>query len=551
MMRTLHGTIFAVAFAFAAHGGADARATAKTVCFNEDNEHFYSKHPAEDMTREGCRALVDAYARTGTIRSLLFCVNLQRALYDSDVWERFRDLPPDTQYVRNLRLLSERGVDQFAEWLGRCRETGIEGWLTMRMNDCHGLKEAARGMPSHLASWHSRRWEEHPEWRRAPWRDERSWEGAWDWSHKEVRDYALALVREVLGRWDLYGLELDWMRWGMYFRPGNEAEGRALLTDFVREVRRLADGAAERLGHPVLLAHRVPVTPEACLGLGFDVIAWSKCGAVDMITLSEFGNEVVAYPPVDVWRALLKPGTRINVAVGLVATPHAASRVLSHEIFRGSAAAAWAAGADGAYFFNACYREPDEMDVLERDLRAAASPDGVAADTRRIAVTSCTTAAPGTSAHGGCLPAPLFQKFIGVDFSRMEQNLTFRIPAGPITPGTEAVLELAFDKAAASIAERLRKMPVRVNCEVVEPCGAAEPVDQGRVDPSNVFQRFADWPRDAALALRWRVPLEVLKSGDNAVEILPPDDAPGHVVWCALRLAPPRKDCERLGKVKK
>ena len=29
------------------------------------------------------------------------------------------------------------------------------------------------------------------------------------------------------------------------------------------------------------------------------------------------------------------------------------------------AAAAWSAGADGAYFFNECYREPEEMDVLD------------------------------------------------------------------------------------------------------------------------------------------------------------------------------------------
>ncbi|MGI6496977.1 MAG: hypothetical protein ACOX5G_13060 [Kiritimatiellia bacterium] len=117
----------------------------KTICFNE---HFYAKHPPEDMTRRGCRALVDAYARTGTIRSPLFCVNLQRTLYESEVWERFRDLPPDTQYVRNLRLLAERGVDPFSEWLARCRETGIEGRLSMRMNDAHGLKEAVREIPS-------------------------------------------------------------------------------------------------------------------------------------------------------------------------------------------------------------------------------------------------------------------------------------------------------------------------------------------------------------------------------------------------------------------
>ena len=509
----------------------------KTVCFNEDNEHFYANHPPEDMSPQGCRALVDAYARTGTIRSLLFCVNLQRALYDSEVWERFRDLPPDTRYVRNLRLLAERGVDQFTEWLARCRETGIEGWLSMRMNDSHGLKEAVRGMPSRLACWHTKRWEEHPEWRRAPWRDERSWEGSYDWSHAEVRDYALALVREILGRWDLFGLELDWMRWGMFFRPGAEAEGLALLSEFVRKVRRLADEAAMRLGHPVHIAHRVPVTPEACLGLGFDVAEWAQSGAVDMLTLSGFANESYPAPPVSLWRRLLRPGTRVNVAVGPVATPHAGSRVISREILRGSAAAAWAAGTDGTYFFNECYREPGQMDILERDLRAVASPSAVAADTRRIAVSASLTAAPGTSSPGLLLPVPLAQRFIGTDFSRMERNITFKRPAGELE-GAKATLELAFDPDAAGAEAALQAMEVRVNGSPVAPCGEPVRIDPGRVEAGNVFQGLEDWPRDAALALRWRVPTELLRTQGNAIEILPPPDTPGAIVWCALSLSP-------------
>ncbi len=513
----------------------------KTVCFNEDNEHFYATHPPQDMTREGCRALVDAYARTGTVRSLLFCVNLQRALYDSDVWERFRDLPPDSRYVQNLRLLSERGVDQFAEWLARCREVGVEGWLSMRMNDSHGLKEAARGIPSAIACWHTLRWEKHPEWRRAPWRDERSWEGSFDWSHAEVRDHALALVREILGRWDLFGLELDWMRWGMFFRPGSEVAGRRLLTEFVGEVRRLADAAAARLGHPVLLAHRVPVAPGASLDLGFDVAAWAERGAVDMLTLSGFGNEAFPAPPVSLWRRLLHPGTRVNVVAGTSATPHSGSRVASREILRGAAAAAWAAGADGVYFFNECYREPDRMDVLERDLRAVASHGGVASDTRRIAVSASMTVAPGHGAEELVLPAPLTQRFVGTDFSRMEQNLTFRLPAGELAEDADATLELAFDAAAAAApgAEAaLHAMDVRVNGESVAPCGEPERIDLSRVDQDNVFQRFDDWPRDAALAMRWRVPARVLHVEDNAIEILPPPGTTGAVVWCALRIRP-------------
>ena len=120
----------------------------KTIYFNEDNEHFYACHPASDMTEEGLRSLVESYAETDAVKGILFCTNLQRALLDSRVWERFRDIETTEPllYADNLRLLSERGIDQFSVWLKRCSELGIEGWLSMRMNDSHGLKEARNNM---------------------------------------------------------------------------------------------------------------------------------------------------------------------------------------------------------------------------------------------------------------------------------------------------------------------------------------------------------------------------------------------------------------------
>ncbi len=127
----------------------------KSLYFNEDNHHFYGYHPAEDMTEEGCRRLIETYAETGTIKGLLFCANVQRALFDSDQWERFRDIDDPDPYVQNLRLLTERGVDQFAVWLQRSKKLGIEGWLTMRMNDSHGLKEAETGTAHWIDKWPS------------------------------------------------------------------------------------------------------------------------------------------------------------------------------------------------------------------------------------------------------------------------------------------------------------------------------------------------------------------------------------------------------------
>ena len=181
---------------------------------NQDNHQFYL-HRAEDMTEAGCEELVDYYGSTGSVKGILFCTNVQRALYDSDVWERFRDIDDPDPLVKNLRLLAQRKVDQFGVWLRRCREIGIEGWLTMRMNDCHGLDCVYHGRTDiWICKWPSEMWRKHPELRRAPYRSERSWEGAYNYLLPEVQEHHLALVREILDKWkrDMYGLELDWNR---------------------------------------------------------------------------------------------------------------------------------------------------------------------------------------------------------------------------------------------------------------------------------------------------------------------------------------------------
>jgi hypothetical protein len=192
------------------------------------------------------------------VAGILFCVNVQRALFDSQVWEHFWDgygpaLGEDqptlkrTHGVKNHLLLRERGLDQHAIWLERCRHHNIEGWLTMRMNDCHGLKETFLHMQGKTCEvgeaewaihWPSQFWRDRPDLRRAPYRLERSWEGAFDYGKAEVREHHMKLIRELFERYDMFGFEMDWMRWGMYFAPGHEQEGKPLLTKFVRKADR-------------------------------------------------------------------------------------------------------------------------------------------------------------------------------------------------------------------------------------------------------------------------------------------------------------------------
>ena len=533
-----------VVTALPARGGADAAAVAGTVWFNEDNEHFYGgHHPAEDMTEEGCRALVRTYAGFGGIKGILFCINMQRALYDSCAWERFRDQenPVAPVYPANLRLLSERGVDQFAVWIDETRRHGMKAYLTMRMNDSHGLKEFVHGhKDAKIYWWHSKMWERHPEWRRAPWRDERSWEGSFDFAVPEVRRHVLALVREAFAKWDFDGFEMDWMRWGMYFRPGAEREGAALLTELVLETGRIRDEAEKRVGHRIALAHRIPPDPRLALGHGFDVAAWADAGCVQMVTLSTFEDQSSFDPPVRLWRRLLRPGTEVNVAVarGIAANPFNRSSCM--EWMRGGAAAAWAAGADGLYLFNECYLEPRGNDVLGRCIREIGSPEALRPLERWTAVVMESQAMPGDSTRA-VLPMPLSNRYIGVDFSRMEQNMTVRLSAPLAEAGAKCALDLCFDEATPD--EAALSLPVRVNTVPVVRIGdAVRRLRRDNVDtrPDRAFVPFGEkgdrFPRDAAKVVSFAVPGDVLRDFGNAVEMLPAFGTPGSLVWAQLRI---------------
>lgn len=532
MKRTLIGVsaILLTTFAYAA-----TRTPSKTVWMNEDNGHFYDTdgHPDSDMTVEGCRRLVDNYARSGTITGILFCVNIQRALYDSDVWERVRDISPDIRYSQHLKLLSDRGVDHFKVWLERCREVGIAGWLTMRMNDSHGLEEFNWDLPcpGSFKLWPSQKWRKHPEWRRAPYRHERSWEGSYNYLVPEVYEHHLALVREILSKWDMEGLELDWLRWGMHFPPGGELEGRKVLTRFVKEVRALADAAEKRVGHRIRLGHRVPVDPDIALRYGYDVAAWAEAGCVDMLTLSGFMAQTPDDIPVELWRRLLRPGTVVNASCSPGRSSCLYNQVYDDVILRGNAASAWACGVDGLYLFNQCYREPAHLAELEDYLLDICSQENNLRCTRRIAA-GAPEPLPGYALRH-LFPYPLAPRFIGCSMARMDRNVTIRLTTGPVLPDSVCTLTLCFDKDAD--ADRLKDLPVRVNTRLCTFVRRID-LDLNRVDQSKPHVRSGEWPRDAKTVLEFAVPPDALHARENAIELLPPENAKGNVIWADVRV---------------
>jgi len=516
----------------------------KTIYFNQDNHHFYGSHPAEDMTEEGVDRLVDFYAQGTQLAGLLFCVNVQRALFPSKTWERFWDgYDPEkgenqpaahrTHGVHNLWLLQQRGVDQFERWLARSKHHGIEGWLSMRMNDSHGLVEHARQdpLPHALEEWPSNFWREHPELRRAPYRWERSWEGSFDYGQKVVRDHHLNLLRELFERYDMFGLELDWMRWGMMFAPGHEEAGRELLNNFVREVRKLADAAEMRLGHPIQLAHRLPADPQSCMALGYDPITWAHEGLAHMVTLSAFCAATHFDYAIDIWRSML--GGKVKLLAQVENAVYTSGQsVLSHEFLYGSAASSFQRKADGIYLFNECYRESDERELLLEELNQAGDLETLRKINRRHAFTHPQVCAPGEPRRS-LLPITLRHTNRDEDFSRWDKNISLRIGLGPKPQSGRAILRLGFSADAPDMSA----VEMRVNTKPVAPCQPVCWESRGDDWARRVTTLSTEMPPSATAAYWYEIPVAVLHDGINVVEFEPPD-ANGNLEWAEIILLP-------------
>ena len=363
-------------FAFLSkHVYAEIQATPPLgLVINEDNSHFFGTRSADQMTVEGLNAFIDQYAGT-KVTHLFLNPNAMRASFRSTsrdaIWDAgTQEMPAIDQtggkWVANARLLHERGLDPYAVWIARCREKGIVPWITMRMNDIHDVTNPKNFM-------HSSFWVQHPEFRRVPNTTSKSWiDYALDYGHPEVREHAMALVRELLERYDPDGLELDWMRFGYHFAPGKEKEGVELLTAFMRDVRTLTNDWSKKRDHPIKLGARVPTHPDAARGLGMDGVQWVKEGLVDMLVPTPFWTSSDFDIPFDMWRAQIGDNVKnVVLAAGLEyntrACPDTKPLANDLEAVRGFSNASFHRGADQIYLFN--FMDSETIPVSQSDYR--------------------------------------------------------------------------------------------------------------------------------------------------------------------------------------
>lgn len=486
-----------------------------TLILNEDDSHFFGSRSAEQMTIPGLHAFVDQYANTA-VSHLFLCPNAMKASHRSKVREAIWELsdgqkPPPEEFAKkwceNARLLDERGLDPYAVWIARCREKKISPWLSMRMNDVHNVDDVDHYI-------HSSFWRKHPEYWRVPggkgWTDR-----ALDYGLPEVREHAMAYVRELLERYDPDGLELDWMRFGYHFRPGKEAEGAELLTQFMRDLRGLTREWSGKRGHPIQLGARVPTLPDAAKGLGMDGVTWVREGLVDLLVPTPFWATTDFDIPIELWRERIGSAVKeIVLAAGaeILVRAYPAAKPIEADITstRGFAAACLPRGADCVYLFN--YMDPGPMtggkDAYRTLLEEGLSLKAVTQKSRRHLVTYRDTVAPGMSSDV-VLPVDGFK------------GGTFRIYSGPAPMKSDVFVVAGLAQADGLTQSRFE---ITINGRKC----TAEPDLADRSLLSGV-----------ARAVRQRCAPGSVRDGYNEIQIKQlPGEPQQKIVWLEMRIVP-------------
>ncbi len=481
-----------------------ARGSEPMLIINEDNDHYF-KQPAERMNLADLQAYIDRLAGT-KVTHFFVCPNGQRTSYRSAVheaiWDPIDGEAPDNIWCVNAKRLYDQGIDPYAVWMTRCHEQGISPWITMRMNDVHFV--TTKNYFRNTTFWRDR-----PDLWRVPNATSGNWmDYAFDYAKAEVREYHMALVRELLERYDMDGLELDWMRFGRHLTPGHEAEQAPILTEFVRQVRQLTQEWAAKRGHAIGLSVRVPSHPDAAAGLGMDGVEWAKQGLVDLLIVSPFFSSADFDIPLELWQERLgdaAASVRVIPAIdnGTAAYPGSPRVALDLAMYYGWAAGLRYRGADSFYLFNLVYYPQDKppyRTILDHGL----AEDMVLAGHRRHPLAYLDTVPPGFPT-GAQLPKTVGEL----------APLVLQTGKRPFTGNVFLVLGLAQAPgvAEAVLSASLNGQASTAVAEVPKP---------------------AHYGQNVVRALCFGFPLEALRDGANTVQVERVGGEPQKLVWAEL-----------------
>ena len=361
----------------------------------------------------------------------------------------------------NLKALAEVGTDPLELAVKFCHENDLEVFFTHRINDIHDS----------FLDWELSTWKrEHPEYlmgtpedgQKHPWEDPRDRWSALDFEIPEVRDYLLAIIDDVLTRYDVDGIEIDYWRNPMFFRPNLTFQPATpaqveILTGFQRRVRQIAYAHGNRRGRPILVSTHVPISRQTCRHVGIDIERWLDEDLLDVLTTG-----VGCVPFTMPTRELVELGHAHGVPVYPSIAGSGRTEHQTMEHWRGAAANFWHAGADGVYLFNKVPGTPQDPHYTElRD------PEKLARMDKRFVIDNQRIVA------GGCVQAIVQSQILPIELDPSGEARQVILPVGDDVAGAAgeerlalSTLRVQFEGTAAGDA-----VQVRLNGNVIKPAG--------------------------------------------------------------------------------
>lgn len=298
--------------------------------------------------------------------------------HQTEIGQRFDHLKPPFQswawhrHAQQLKQFFAEGHDPPAVIVKQGHKHGLDVFIGFRMNDAHDGRIAERdyrllnypeiemanpvfkngriiekNVRGHLSQMKI----DNPKLLIGPQPD--LTRTAWlcfDFKHERVREFKLAILKEAMEKYDADGIDLDFLRYPLYFQPGEEAANAHLMTEFIGKVRKILDEAGKKRGRRLKLCVRVLAPLEACEAIGLDVRTWLENRWIDILLPG-----VIDWAQLDL-DEMVQIAHRNNC---LVYPSIKADKYRSDaKTMRGIAANHYRAGADGIYLFN-FYLNPD------------------------------------------------------------------------------------------------------------------------------------------------------------------------------------------------
>ncbi len=322
------------------------------VMVNRDPNWIYRiKGDSETECKEHFEKFISQYE--GAVTDVMFAVLEQTAMVpnNSFMWRGEKYLQKIenghevdySSYETMYKAYTEYNFDGIQIFIDQMHKLGIRPWLTFRMNDAHFSSAETSFIHSdmfyeEIAAGHN------THERYAYYRN------LFNWRYPRYKNAILNYIEELLGKYDIFGIELDFMREIYCFDYVGDPDGiQEIMLDYFREVKKRVTAAEKRLGHDLKISLRICRDPDEAYDLGFDVETMVREGLIDVLVPTGHFGSTDGCMPVRKWKKIV--GDDIAL-IGGIETNNYKLTVNTPEHAKAYAASFYAQGADGIYFNN-------------------------------------------------------------------------------------------------------------------------------------------------------------------------------------------------------